>query len=288
MVVYRFLSLPVLALVAQGCLGQVLPPSSHPCDPTANMAKSEDSLDLPPLAKGQVSLIGGTVSRIDPIRDRMVLRAFGGRNVTINFDVRTCVMHGDSVASMRDVKPGTRLYADTILNDGRIFARTIRVATSSAQGESKGQISSYDPDRRILRVRDAISSHGFSVQVTANTDIRSGGQSAAVSSLTTGTLVDVHFRPGAEGTNLADKIEILAQPGGTFTFAGTILSIDMRNGYLTLIEPDSQNTFDVGLSSVPAHLRAQLKEGVDVTVNARFDGTSYQAQNIQVVPRPNP
>lgn len=288
MVLYRFLSLPVLALGAQVCLGQVLAPSSHPCDTTANMAKSEDSLDLPALAKGQVSLIGGTVSRIDPIRDRMVVRAFGGRDVTINFDVRTCVMNGDSVASMRDVKPGTRLYADTVLNDGRIFAKTVHVTTSTVQGDTKGQISSYDSSRKILRVRDAISSRGFSVQVTANTEIRSGGQSAAVSSLTTGTLVDVHFRPGAEGTNLAEKIEILAQPGGTFTFAGTILSIDIRNGYLTLIEPDSQNTFDVGLSSVPASVRSQLREGIDITVNARFDGTSYQAQNIQVAPKPNP
>jgi hypothetical protein len=287
MVLYRFLSVPLVALAVQPCFGQVLAPSAHPCDTNANIEKNEDSLDLPPLAKGQVSLIGGTVSRIDPIRDRMVLRAFGGRDVTINFDVRTCVMHGDNVTSMRDIKPGTRLYADTVQNDGRIFAKTVRVATSYAQGETKGQISSYDSNRRMLRVRDAISSRGFNVQITANTEIRSNGQSAAVSSLATGSLVDVHFRPGAEGTNLAEKIEILAQPGGTFTFAGTILSIDMRNGYLTLIEPDSQNTFDVGLSSVPAGVRAQLKEGVDVTVNARFDGTSYQAQSIQLVPKSN-
>ena len=288
MVPYRFLSHLVLALGAQIALGQVLPPASRTCETASTAASREDSLDLSPLAKGQVSLIGGTVSRIDPIRDRMIVRAFGGRDVTINFDVRTCVMQGDSMASMRDVKPGTRLYADTILNDGRIFAKTVRVATDAAQGETRGQVSSYDSGRRILRVRDAISSRGFNVQVTANTDIRSGAQPATTSALAAGTLVDVHFRPGAEGTNLAEKIEILAKPGGTSTFAGKILSIDMRNGYLTLIEPNSQNTFDVGLSSVPADVRAQLKEGADLTVTARFDGTSYQAQNIQFAPKANP
>jgi len=209
-------------------------------------------------------------------------------DVTINFDVRTCVMNGDTVAAMRDVKPGTRLYADTVWSDGHIFAKTVRLSTNVAQGETRGQVASYDSSRRILKVRDAISAHGFNVQVTTNTEIRSAGQSATTSALTSGALVSVRFRPGAEGTNLAEQIEVLAQPGGTFTFAGKILSIDMRNGYLTLIEPDSQNTFDVGLSSLPSDVRANLKEGADVTVNARFDGTSYQAQNVEMAPKSNP
>jgi len=285
---YRFLSLLVLTLAAQNAVPQVVPPSSHTCEATATWGKREDSLDLLPLGKSQVSLIGGTVSRIDPIRDRMTLRAFGGRDVTINFDARTCVMNGDTVAAMRDVKPGTRLYADTVWSDGHIFAKTVRLSTNVAQGETRGQVASYDSSRRILKVRDAISAHGFNVQVTTNTQIRSAGQSATTSALTSGALVSVRFRPGAEGTNLAEQIEVLAQPGGTFTFAGKILSIDMRNGYLTLIEPDSQNTFDVGLSSLPSDVRANLKEGADVTVNARFDGTSYQAQNVEMAPKSNP
>lgn len=287
MVPYRFLSLLVLTLAAENAITQVVPPSSHTCEP-ATSRNREDSLDLPPLGKSQVSLIGGTVSRIDPIRDRMTLRAFGGRDVTINFDVRTCVMNGDTVAAMRDVKPGTRLYADTVWSDGHIFAKTVRLTTNVAQGETRGQVASYDSSRRILRVRDAISARGFDVQVTTNTKILSVGQSATTSALTSGALVSVRFRPGAEGTNLAEQVEVLAQPGGTFTFAGKILSIDMRNRYLTLIEPDSQNTFDVGLSSLPSDVCAKLKEGADVTVNARFDGTSYQAQNVEMAPKSNP
>lgn len=288
MVPYRFLSLLVLTLAAQNAVTQVVPPSSHTCEATATSGNREDSLDLAPLGKSQVSLIGGTVSRIDPIHDRMTLRAFGGRDVTINFDVRTCVMNGDTVAAMREVKPGTRLYADTVWSDGHIFAKTVRLSTNVAQGETRGQVAWYDSNRRILRVRDAISAHGFNVQVTTNTQILSVGQSATTSALASGALVSVRFRPGAEGTNLADQIEVLAQPGGTFTFAGKILSIDMRNGYLTLIEPDSHNTFDVGLSSLPPDVRAKLKEGADVTVNARFDGTSYQAQNVEMAPNSNP
>ena len=241
-------------------------------------------MDLPPLPKGQVSLIGGTVIRLDPVRDKITLRAFGGRDLTINFDVRTCVTRGETLASMRDVKAGMRVYADTILNDGRIFAKTVRVSTNSPLGESQGQITSYDPNKRILRVRDAISSRGFDVQITANTDIRASGQPVQAVELRNGALVKVVFKSGPDTTNLAEKIDLLAQKGGTVTFSGKILSIDLRNGYVTLVEPESQNTFDVGLDSIPEASRNQLKEGADVTVRARFDGTKYQAESVEPIP----
>jgi hypothetical protein len=220
--------------------------------------------------------------RLDPVRDRMILRAFGGRDVTVNFDVRTCVARGTTLASIRDVKPGMRVYADTILNDGHIFAKTLRLPTNPAVGETQGQVTGYDAGKRILRVRDAISSRGFDVLVTGNTEIRANGQSVQVGELRGGALVKVVFKSAAEGTNLAEKIDVLAQPGGEFTFAGRVLSIDLRNGYMTLAEPDSENTFEVGLDSIPAAARNQLREGADVIVQVRFDGSKYQARNVEL------
>jgi Domain of unknown function (DUF5666) len=266
-----------------GASAQTNPRPARPCD-TAPVAVQQDSLDLPPLPKGQVSLIGGTVIRLDPVRDKITLRAFGGRDLTIHFDVRTCVTRGETLASMRDVKAGMRVYADTILNDGRIFAKTVRVSANSALGESQGQITSYDPNKRILRVRDAISSRGFDVQITANTEIRADGQPVQAAELRNGALVKVVFKSGADTANLAEKIDLLAQKGGMVTFSGKILSIDLRNGYVTLVEPESQNTFDVGLDSIPEASRNQLKEGADVTVRARFDGTKYQAESVEPIP----
>jgi hypothetical protein len=266
-----------------GASAQTNPRPARPCD-TAPVAVQQDSLDLPPLPKGQVSLIGGTVIRLDPVRDKITLRAFGGRDLTIHFDVRTCVTRGETLASMRDVKAGMRVYADTILNDGRIFAKTVRVSANSALGESQGQITSYDPNKRILRVRDAISSRGFDVQITANTEIRADGQPVQAAELRNGALVKVVFKSGADTANLAEKIDLLAQKGGMVTFSGKILSIDLRNGYVTLVEPESQNTFDVGLDSIPEASRNQLKEGADVTVHARFDGTKYQAESVEPIP----
>lgn len=260
---------------------------ARPCD-TLPVVANPDALDLPTLPKTQVSLIGGIVTRLDPVRDRMTLRVFGGRDVTISFDVRTCVTQGETLASMRDVRPGMRVYADTILNDGRVFAKAVRVSTIAPLGETQGQITGYEADRRILRVRDAISSRDFDLQITGNTDIRSNGQAVPVGELRSGALVKVVFKSGLEGANLAEKIAVLAQPGGTFTFSGRILSIDLRNGYMTLVEPDSQNTFEVGLDSIPMAARNQLKESAEVTVRARFDGSKYQAESVEPIAASEP
>jgi hypothetical protein len=259
----------------------------RPCD-TLPVIANRDALDLPPLPKTQVSLIGGIVTRLDPVRDRMTLRVFGGRDVTISFDVRTCVTQGETLASMSDVRPGMRVYADTILNDRRVFAKAVRVSTIAPLGETQGQVTGYEADKRILRVRDAISSRGFDLQITRNTDIRSNGQAVPLGELRSGALVKVVFKSGLEGVNLAEKIDVLAQPGGTFTFSGRILSIDLRNGYMTLVEPDSQNTFEVSLDSIPMAARNQLRESADVTVRARFDGSKYQAESVEPIAASHP
>ena len=270
-----------------GAQAQTVSRPARPCD-TLPVVANTDALDLPPLPQTQISLIGGIVTRLDPVRDRMTLRVFGGRDLTLNFDVRTCVTKGEALASMRDVRPGMRVYADTILNDGRIFAKAIRVSTIAPLGEAQGQVTGYEADKRLLRVRDAISSRGFNLQITGNTDIRSNGQAVPVQELRSGALVKVVFKSGLESTNLAEKIDVLAQPGGVFTFSGRILSIDLRNGYMTLVEPERQNTFEVGLDSIPLAARNQLKESSDVTVRARFDGSKYQAESVEPMPASHP
>jgi len=101
-------------------------------------AATDSSLDLPPLPRSEVSLIGGAVMRMDPIRDRIVVRVFGGRDLTLDFDVRTQILQGATSVSARDIRPGTRIYADTIAKEGRIFAKSIRIGTGTAVGEARG------------------------------------------------------------------------------------------------------------------------------------------------------
>ena len=240
--------------------------------------------DGPPLPKTPASLIGGTVRKVDPIHDRMVLRAFGGRDFTIDFDVRTRVMRGAAPAELRDVRAGTRVYVDSIQKDGRIFAKALQIENAgSILGETKGQVLSYDASHGLLKVRDIISEQPMSLRVTSQTEIRAGEQVVKPSELVAGSLVQVGFRGATDGPSVAEKIEVTARPGSALVFMGRIAVIDLRDSHLTLYEQSGQNTFEVGLHSLPAGERLRLKPGTDVLVHAEFDGKTYEAKSIERV-----
>ena len=238
--------------------------------------------DVAPLPKTPASLIGGTVRKVDPIHDRIVLRAFGGRDFTIDFDVRTRVVRGAAPAELRDIRTGTRVYVDSIQKDGRVFAKTLHIeGTGSILGETKGQVLSYDPNRRLLKVRDSISAQPLNLRLTPQTEIRSGDQGIKASELVTGSLVQINFQGVSDGPSVAEKINVMAQPGSAFVFTGRIAVIDLRDSHLTLYEQSGENTFEVGLRSLPPTDRLRLKQGADVVVHAEFDGTKYEATRIE-------
>jgi hypothetical protein len=274
------LSLAALAALFGRSAGQA---NVSPMAGSIEVIRAEDSgfPDLPNLPKGPASLIGGTVRRVDPIRDRMVVRAFGGRDISIDYDVRTNVLRGAARADLREVRPGTRVYVDTILKDGRIFAKTLRIEGGSVLGETRGQVLGYDAGRGLLKVRDIISAQPLILRLTSRTDIRSGDQPASTADLVNGTLVEINFQGVSDGPSVAETIKVMARPGSTFVFTGRIAVIDLRDSHVTLYGQSGQNTFEVGLHSLPASERLQLKQGADVIVHARFDGEKYEAQSIE-------
>jgi hypothetical protein len=224
------------------------------------------------------------VRRVDPIHDRMVLRAFGGGDFTIDFDVRTRVMRGAAQAELRDVRAGTRIYVDSIQKDGRIFARALHIENAgSILGETRGQILSYDAGRGLLKVRDRISEQPLSLRLTSRTEIRAGEQVVKPSELVAGSLVQVGFQGVSDGPSVVEKIEVMARPGSSVVFMGRIAVIDLRDSHLTLYERSGENTFEVGLHSLPASERLRLKQGTDVLVHAEFDGKTYEARSIEPV-----
>jgi hypothetical protein len=249
------------------------------------LPKDRDSgLDLPALPKGTVSLIGGTVARVDPIRDQLVVRAFGGRDVTIDFDARTRVVREETTIPAREIHVGARIYADTILLNRRIFAKTIRVDAKPAVGEIRGQVTSYDPTNGILRVRDAVSRELFPLRVSSQTAIHRGDQPALASLLTDGTLVKIVLRASAERADTAQQIDILAHPGDLFTFAGKITFVDFRAGFIALADPRNADTHEVAVDSLSDAAKRELREGADVVIHAQFDGRKYEAQTIDPAP----
>jgi hypothetical protein len=210
-----------------------------------------------------------------------VLRAFGGRDVSVDFDVRTRILREETPVSTRELRPGARIYADTALVNGRIFAKTIRIGPSAATGEANGQVTAYDPGTRRLKIRNALAAEPLEVQIIAATTIRTGERTVDPSTLTVGSLVHVTFRPG-DRANQAAQIDILAQPGSTFTFAGKMTFVDLRAGYVAIADQAGANTYEVSVDHLPRDVKRQLKEGTDVVVQAKFDGQKYQAQKVEL------
>jgi hypothetical protein len=278
-----FVSIVVLAHQPSSAQTSTSPPqkSAHV---EGHLSSDDPSFDFPPLPKGTISLIGGTVAKVDPIRDRAVVRAFGGRDVTIDFDGRTKVIRAETAVSTREIRPGARIYADTILVNGRTFAKTIRVETSPAVGEVRGQVTNYDPTKGLLSVRDTLSPEPVRVRITSETEIRAGDRPAEPSQLAVGSVVKIGFRAGAEGHGMAQKVDILAQPGSMFTFAGKITFVDVRTGFVAIADQAAAQSYEVAVDRLTPEMKLQLKEGSDVIIHAQFDGHKYQAQTIEPAP----
>ena len=95
--------------------------------------------DLPTLPPTKASLIGGTIQRVDRVRDELTVRVFGGGKMKVFFDTRTHIYNGNALGATPDLRVGDRVYLDTILDAGNIFARNIRLATQSDGWKKPGR-----------------------------------------------------------------------------------------------------------------------------------------------------
>jgi len=93
--------------------------------------------DLPAVPRAKATLIGGTVERLDRVRDQVTVRVFGGGKMNVLFDPRTHVYRGEAEATIADLRNGERVSIDTILDGSTVFARNIRLKATVAQGEKK-------------------------------------------------------------------------------------------------------------------------------------------------------
>src|SRR5579863_3390538 len=113
--------------------------------------------ELPPLKNGAASLIGGSLESIDRVRDRMVIRLFGRGEMRIAFDPRTQFLRGTATARAQDMRPGDRIYVETVLNGTAIFAKAVHLPEVVAQGAVQGQVIDYDATRGTLSISDQLS-----------------------------------------------------------------------------------------------------------------------------------
>lgn len=237
--------------------------------------------DLPPVPRAKATLIGGTVERLDRVRDQVTVRVFGGGRVNILFDPRTHVYRGGAEATIADLREGERVYLDTILDGDAVFARSIRLKNSQAVGESQGVVLKYRSDRGEMMVRDAISPVPVRVRVASSTQFLQAGQKVPANILSEGCLVAVQFGAEGNGHEVAREISILALPGTRYTFAGQVVHVDLRTGLLVINSSTDRQTYEVYLdpSVTPDE---NLHAGAVVTVITNFEGSRYVARSLTI------
>ena len=238
--------------------------------------------ELPPLPKANATLVGGTVDRIDRVRDKVTVRVFGGGKESFLFDPRTQVYRGGQPVTVADLRVGERIYIDTILDGNDVFARTIRLRAASATGTSQGVVLKFQGDRGELSVRDVLSPDPVEVHVNSLTKIIVGRKAVSPTALVPGAIISLRFGSGQQAArNTATEISILAQPGVEYTFSGKVAEIDLRTRLIVLNSLTQRMTYELYLppSMVPDE---NLHPGVTATAVTNYDGERYVVRGISI------
>ena len=276
---------PAAAMVSPSTEG-IQPANVQPATPPVKeiensiVAEPESLLpDLPPVPKKNATLIGGTLERLDRVRDEITLRVFGGGKTTALFDPRTRVFRGAKEVTLADLHEGERIYLDTILDGKTVFARNIRLTASPVLGESQGVVLKMQSD--ALTLRDGLAPNAVQVRIDAATKFSQNGHAVPASSIVPGTLIAVHFSSEGNRRDVAREISVLALPGTRYTFVGQVVHIDLRTGLLVLNSSVDHKTYELYLdqATVPSD---NLQPGATVTVIANFQNSRYVARSMTV------
>ena len=236
----------------------------------------------PAMPKGKATLVGGTISNMDRVRDQITVRPFGGRDMKILFDGRTQIWLDGSKATSVAIKPGSKVYVDTVLDGTTIFAKNIRVVSKGAFGQSRGQVVDYDRSRSEMTLNDGLNPQSFKVKIMPGTKVIADGHETSTNALRAGTLVAIEFSPAEDGAVSAQQISILAQPGTSFTFIGKVMFLDLHKGMMSIVDPRDKKNYDVYFNPSSVRINGDLQLDSEVTINAAFDGTRYATSAIMV------
>jgi Domain of unknown function (DUF5666) len=238
--------------------------------------------DLPALPPAKASLIGGTIEKLDRVQDEITVQVFGGGRMRIAFDPRTHIYLGTNAGSTSDLHSGDRVYVDTILNGSTVFAKAIRVKTTSFGGESQGIVTGYRSEGGELVMRDALSPRPLEVGLTPETKVVQGSHPVSAGELVPGTLVAIKFGPQQDGRDIAREISVLAIPGENFTFTGRVTGLDLRLGLITITSSTDNKTYEIYFNPSLLPPDENLRESADITAVTRYDGGRYVAGSVTV------
>lgn len=288
----RFLHVSILALAgisisaAQNATPSA-PPADRPADksPAAAREDYDPLLDPPPLPHRRITLMGGTVTDVNEIQNRITVRPFGAKQrMRLDFDMRTHIFRDGQAATERDLQAGQRVYLDTMLNGSKVFAKSIWIRTSAGTGIGRGQILSYDSGANVLTLRDEVSAQPVTFRLDSATVIRNGNQIGLVADLKRGSLVAVSFGAGQGRSGVVRELSLLATPGSSFTFMGRITYIDLSRKLIAVANENDGKSYDIYFEAIPSTVLQGLHEGSEASISAMFDGERYVAQKVDPVP----
>jgi hypothetical protein len=257
----------------------VPPPSNDAgAQPKAAGPDSRSSVRKP---EEKIGLVRGVLKRVDPIHDQLWIHAFGGRDVRIAFDPRTQLLPANTKTPLTSIPAGSVVSVDTVIDGGKLFAISVRTGPPNA-AELNGQILRYDAAKSRVILRDPMSPKSVALRITPSTVVVNRGQPASPQALSAGMLVQVWFSPAQ---NAANRIEILAERGNSFTFQGRIVAVDLRSRVVALSNDSDQSVHEVTIGSLDSTSIDLLREGADVSIQAEFDGERYNARTVNLVSR---
>ncbi|HTW49048.1 MAG TPA: hypothetical protein VMD92_13940 [Acidobacteriaceae bacterium] len=284
----RLLALVMLSSSVAFAQSSVPVPSSAP-EAIPVPAVAPPSKALPPDPSGPSTVIGGEIRSVDPVRDQIALRVFGGsRTMKILYDERTQVYRNGQRISVLDLKPEDHASVETTLDGDNVFALRIHMLSELPQGECDGQVLSYNPRNSEMIVNSALSPQSVRIRVPAGTPVVRVGQpdftagQRGIDDLMRGSLVDVKFQPGVNGLGVAARIEVLATPGSTFVFSGDVSYLDVPGGQLVIVDPRDNRSYRFAFNAWQFTVARQLHQGSHVRVTASFDGSRYRADQITI------
>jgi len=80
------------------------------------------------------------------------------------------------------------------------------------------------------------------------------------------------------------EINILAQPGSSFSFFGKITYIDLSRRLIAIANDPDSKTYDIYLEALPTSVLRDVHQGSEVGISAVFDGSRYVARSIELAP----
>jgi hypothetical protein len=240
-------------------------------------------LEVPPPPPGKPTLIGGKATRVDHVRNRLTIEPFGGgKKVSLFMDERTHVYRNGAETTVLGIRKGDRVYADTMLDGARVFAKNVRVENQAGAAEVRGQVTAVNREKGTITVKDELSSQPVSFAIDGRTRYNAYKGTAANNDLQPGSLVDVQLGPAGDKGRVAQEIVLLARTGDTYVFSGVVTNVDLRNSTLAVENRSDDQTYELHFGASALDDRSKLKVGSEVTAHAVFDGKQYKANDLQV------